>query len=1120
MSSDYILTLEAIDRRLYSKDKSRPLARFSASDLSLPKGNHTGDGLSDECLTYMTELLTKHGRPNLQMNHFLFLHFGGWDALMDYIQADPKRRSFLLRCEEKGYSVASERAQFDRMLADGDPEQGEVTPSASMRCILEANILIAGKYCGAYSGMTKQDLRNEIAGFLKNGQEEEKQLVPQMNPSDRYAVFRHIRSLLDSFDDYTARGEEENADRALGTALTWLVLAALLRDSCSCLCSLLPRNIQILKVEERESRLSGLPAVASVSQPPRTGRIFKGRKKELEWIGDQFRHRRSPVWITGDGGCGKTSLALQYACGETNTCCIFAPFHEDLLNTIAEIRFQDRLYWEEIAPEDLFEFHLSRIARYGSRMLLIIDNFDAEQYDRTFFEMLGAVCAEDPDRRTNGDILDLLCRTGADILITTRLFVPPQYPSVCLSAEEHLLTRAELVELAGEIYDDGPWTEAEEVMMEEIILSVGKHVMVVELIAAALKYNAGFSTIEEVLGKVRSGRYAQIAAEEAGGFYGARDVYSQMSRLFSFSAYSGEQQLLLRILSLLPAGGLDRGLFMELCEETFRPQVLRAMLLRFRDLHLANVGKSISMHPVTADLASDKLLPGADNCGSFIRRALAYYEQYSEKNYDYRLLAQISRLLMRICHRLDKKESTLAESGGARETHHRERTGSGDVRKTPHLERTGSGGARETHHREKSEKGTPTADEREGGRGHEELTGTDEDTRAVAAWKASLIEYELGHAQTALFWAREAEAAISGSGSLRENSLQESSPQENPSQESSSREGSSKQNPPQESPSREGSLQENPSQENSPRENSLLESLPCPQFSQKGFFASVCKAAAQAEAALGCFEDAQAHYRQAIGLQQSLEGGGVPEIAVTYNDLAVLLYEMEEYDEAGDLLEQALRIQTAAYGPDSIYLSTTFNNLGLLASARGDHETAAAYYEKSLFLQRKFHGELHPGTAVICCNLGQEYSELSDLDKAEAFFDRALRINTELFGENYAGNAGICNNIGLMHDELARKSFEQGHDEDGQSMIDLAFHWYWKALSILEQNYGMENPHRADLYNNMAEACLLLGDTKKGFSCFETAAAILEKIFGPDHPRTQAVLQDYASAREWFDRKD
>ena len=632
MSSDYILTLEAIDRRLYSKDKSRPLMRFSASDLSMPTGNHTDKGLSEECLTYMTEILTKHGRPNVQMNHFLFLHFGGWDALMDYIQADAKRRSFLLRCEEKGYSVSSGRAQFDRMLVDGDPEQGEVRASASMRCILEANTLIVQKYCGIYSGKSKKDLRDEIEGFLRNSPEEEKKLVPQMKTADRYAIYRYIRSLLDTFDTSIASGEEESADKALGGALTWLILAALLRDSCRCLCSLLPQNIQILQVEERESRMSGLPAIASVSQPPRTGRIFKGRSRELEWIGEQFRHRKSPVWITGDGGCGKTSLALQYASRAADGCCIYVPFHEDLMGTIAGIRFQDRLCWEEISPEDLFAFHLSRITRYGSRLLLIIDNFDAEEYDRTFFEMMGEACEADPEQRTNGDILDMLCRTGANILFTTRLLVPPQYPSVCLSAEEHLLSRTELTELAKEIYDDHIWTETEEVMIQESILSVGKHVMVVELIAAALKYDSGFSTIEEVLGKVRSGRYSQIGGEGPGLYRGAPDVYSQMSRLFSFSVFSKEQQLLLRILSLLPVSGIERGLFMELCEGSFRPEVLRGLLLRFRDLHLISAGRMISMHPVTADLAADRLLPEADNCGDFIRRALSYYRQYTEKN--------------------------------------------------------------------------------------------------------------------------------------------------------------------------------------------------------------------------------------------------------------------------------------------------------------------------------------------------------------------------------------------------------------------------------------------------------------------------------------------------------
>ena len=1017
MSRDYILTLEAIDRRLYSKDKTRPLARFSASDLSLPRGNHTKDGLSEECLTYMTELLTRHGRPNLQMNHFLFLHFGGWDALMDYIQADPKRRGFLLRCEEKGYSVASERALFDRMLVDGDPEQGEVSASASMQCILEANTLIVHKYCGIYSGKTRQDLRDEIEGFLQNSPEEEKSLVPQMNLPDRYAIYRHIRSLLEAFDEYCARGEDEKADRSLGTALTWLLLAALLRDSCRCLCSLLPQNIQILKVEERESRLSGLPAVASVSQPPRSGRIFKGRQKELEWIGDRFRHRQSPLWITGDGGCGKTSLALQYAL-EEDSACLFAPFHEDLFNTIAEVRFQDRLRWEKIAPEELFEFHISRIARYGSRLLLIIDNFDADRYDRTFFEMLGAVCEADPEGRSNGDILDLLCRTGANILFTTRLFVPPQYPSICLSDEEHLLTRAQLTELAKEIYDDGEWTEEEEVMMEEIILSVGKHVMVVELIAAALKYNAGFSTVEEVLAKVRSGRYARIGAGDGAGRGPASDVYSRMTQLFSFSAYTREQQLLLRILSLLPSGGLDRGLFMELSQGTFRPEVLRGMLLRFRDLHLASVGKTVSMHPVTADLAGDKLVPDAENCGDFIRRSLAYYEQYSEKNYDYRLLAQISRLLMRFYFRLRKNEQAQTAEEGLAE-------------KYPARHSFG-----------------------------------ESEERTLAAWKVSLIEYELGHPLTALQWALAAESHADAG--------------------------------------------------QADRGSSGADAQPALSAGDPAFLASVCKAAAQAEAALGRFEDALIHYRRAIALQESLQNGGIPEIAITYNDLAVALYGMDEFVEAEDLLERALQIQTEYYGPDSIRISTTYNNLGLLFSARGDHELAVTYYEKSLQLQKKCYGEMHPGTAVICCNLGQEYSELSEMDKAQAFFDRALRINMDLFGEDYSGNAGICNNVGLMHDELARQAEEDGREEDAQAMMDQAFHWYWKALSILDKNYGTENPHRADLYTNLAGAYLFRGDTENGYHCFETAAAILEKIFGPDHPRAQAVREDYAAAREWF----
>ena len=165
-----------------------------------------------------------------------------------------------------------------------------------------------------------------------------------------------------------------------------------------------------------------------------------------------------------------------------------------------------------------------------------------------------------------------------------------------------------------------------------------------------------------------------------------------------------------------------------------------------------------------------------------------------------------------------------------------------------------------------------------------------------------------------------------------------------------------------------------------------------------------------------------AHYHRAIGLQESMEGGGIPDIAITYNDLAVVLYEMEEYEEAEELLKKALQIQTESYGPDSIVLSTTCSNLGLVYSGCSEHEKAVEYYEKALGLQLDCYGELHPGTAVICCNLGQEFSELSEMEKARAYFDRALKINTGLFGEDFVGNAGICNNVGLLCDELCRRA--------------------------------------------------------------------------------------------------
>ena len=116
MNNRYVLTLAAIEARLYTDEADSVFMRWPTAEKELPSGNHTPGGLSETCLHFMEDIMTKTGRPNHRWDNYLYLHFGGWDLLMDYVKRDPKRRGYLLRCEEKGYSVSGDRHYFDEAL--------------------------------------------------------------------------------------------------------------------------------------------------------------------------------------------------------------------------------------------------------------------------------------------------------------------------------------------------------------------------------------------------------------------------------------------------------------------------------------------------------------------------------------------------------------------------------------------------------------------------------------------------------------------------------------------------------------------------------------------------------------------------------------------------------------------------------------------------------------------------------------------------------------------------------------------------------------------------------------------------------------------------------------------
>ena len=1029
MNNRYVLTLAAIEARLYTDEADSVFVRWPTAEKELPSGNHTAGGLSETCLHFMEDIMTKTGRPNHKWDNYLYLHFGGWDLLMDYVRRDPKRRGYLLRCEEKGYSVSGDRHYFDEALVSNGIVNGTAAAirSNSMKCIIEANTYLVRHFCGLYSSATMDTLCKEIRNFLETGSDEEKGLSPQMDPQDRYYIFMYIRSCLDEYEAAQADGADADVlSRHLGTALAWLVLAALLRDSCENLCRLIPSpSIQLLRVQIREAQSSPAPAVAPSSLPPVPG-LFLGREKELEEIGRYFDSSKGPFFICGEGACGKTSLASVFASRSDKYTGIYAVYSGDLVSTVASIRFRDTLPMDNADVSALYNFNLSRMTQFGSGILLIIDNFDAPNYDRTFTELLSQaaegmpnaevlsqaaegmtnaeVLSQAAEGMTNAEVLEDLMRAGVRILFTTRTSVPPQYASLCLSDAAHELPLGTLLELAKNIYTDCLWTEYYEVLMSRIILTVGKHVMIVELLSAALQQQSGFSSPEEMLEKLKSLQLPLIEGSVTTRRSASAEssVYELMRRIFRFSSYEEPARQMLRRLSLLSPLGMDRELFLQLIGQD-SIKAVKNTLLRLRELHLVTIDPRtahISMHPLLSDVAVADLLPDENNCNVMIANAVQYFDEDSPRRYDAKQLEQISAMCKRCAMLLSGLSSESGVSSAVSENLPVSASGASSAvsenllvsETTPVTVRLSlaisgidyrlgnyraAASWAEQAYTESGDQGTPelyTA-------GIASVKVLAESLKCAARAYAKLGLYdkacEYYEKELDLLPAdmeRELAVALNDYGVLLEEM---------------------------------GRFEE--------ANDCLLEAWEI----QKALYGpdspetiSTCNNLGLVCADTGNLRAAETFYRHALRIALEYYKEGHPETAVMYSNLGELLmhsYEDSEDDEGVDesaeaglaeaglaearlaesrhYLLRALEIYTDAYGPSYPESACTLSNLGILEDLEGNHKKAREHYRKALEIQRAVAGNDHPHYADILHNIGVSYIDeaLVPFPSAEAF---------------------------------------------------------------------------------------------------------------------------------------
>jgi tetratricopeptide (TPR) repeat protein len=265
---------------------------------------------------------------------------------------------------------------------------------------------------------------------------------------------------------------------------------------------------------------------------------------------------------------------------------------------------------------------------------------------------------------------------------------------------------------------------------------------------------------------------------------------------------------------------------------------------------------------------------------------------------------------------------------------------------------------------------------------------------------------------------------------------------------------------------------------------------------------------------IGDFAGARPLFEQALAIREQALPPDHPEVARSLNNLANLLRNIGNFTEAKPLYERALRIREKTFGPDHPEVAITLNNLAILLKDMGDYAGARLLYERTLTIREKTLGPEHPEVAIALNNLANLLTESGDYVGARPLHQRALAIREKSQGSDHPATATTLMNLANLYRNLG----------DYTEATPL----YQRAIAIEEKALGSDHPDVAMTIENFAILLLSTGDYAGARPLYERSLVIMEKTFGPNHPLVATHLDDladllrvtgdYAEARPLYER--
>ncbi|AVP99545.1 hypothetical protein C7S18_21255 [Ahniella affigens] len=241
----------------------------------------------------------------------------------------------------------------------------------------------------------------------------------------------------------------------------------------------------------------------------------------------------------------------------------------------------------------------------------------------------------------------------------------------------------------------------------------------------------------------------------------------------------------------------------------------------------------------------------------------------------------------------------------------------------------------------------------------------------------------------------------------------------------------------------------------------------------------------------GKYDVAERRYRQAAQSSEQVFGAEHEDTLRQWAHVAMTLYEAGKVAKAIPLFERVIPLRTATAGPDNPNVLTMRSNYALALRAAGRLEEAERELSDIYERRRRVLGETLPETAKTLGTLALVVRDRGDLARAEVLLSQAVILYGKANGINHPETIMLASN----HLSYLRDLGE----------LDRAIAGYADLLPRAEAHLPPGHWHLAAIQANYGVALGMAGRFDEGEALIKQSLAELERQFGADDPRSQAI---------------